>query len=371
MTYFNPEQQDDSEQQFAISLEQKADRPAFEIELNQSPPVDTTSKDTEADGSNSSESIPEIPGLENTPPEEARQTGDIAAETAEAEMRVAGENWRDLVSAKVDSYKSRRPRKERYPSLQLHFEAKPFNRQRTPREPLDFNPLPEIPRSDAEPAQSYGSNTRSPIILETTARVLEFPRPASHEPRVDELAEPVISVPRIVEAPELLPPPPAMGGILIEAPEQERPERRLGFDLPLQSASLQRRGLAGVADGLLVICGTALFGYIALRIIGSALPWQRKAQVAAAFSALLWPVYQYVFLVFCGKSPGLLLARLEIKRFDGSLSTRSLRCWRVLASFLSAASLGLGYLWCFLDEDRLSWHDRITKTHLAPRPPAI
>jgi hypothetical protein len=37
-----------------------------------------------------------------------------------------------------------------------------------------------------------------------------------------------------------------------------------------------------------------------------------------------------------------------------------------LASFLSAASLGLGYAWCFLDEDQLSWHDRITKTHLAP-----
>jgi len=26
----------------------------------------------------------------------------------------------------------------------------------------------------------------------------------------------------------------------------------------------------------------------------------------------------------------------------------------------------LGYAWTFLDEDQLSWHDRITKTHLAP-----
>jgi hypothetical protein len=33
---------------------------------------------------------------------------------------------------------------------------------------------------------------------------------------------------------------------------------------------------------------------------------------------------------------------------------------------LSLASLGLGYAWTFLDEDQLSWHDRITKTHLAP-----
>jgi hypothetical protein len=39
----------------------------------------------------------------------------------------------------------------------------------------------------------------------------------------------------------------------------------------------------------------------------------------------------------------------------------------VLASFLSGLSLGIGYLWCFLDEDQLCWHDRITHTYMAPR----
>jgi hypothetical protein len=46
-----------------------------------------------------------------------------------------------------------------------------------------------------------------------------------------------------------------------------------------------------------------------------------------------------------------------------------LRRWRVLASFLSAVSLGMGYVWVFLDEDSLCWHDRITRTHLARRAP--
>ena len=41
------------------------------------------------------------------------------------------------------------------------------------------------------------------------------------------------------------------------------------------------------------------------------------------------------------------------------------RRWRVLASYLSAFSLGLGYLWSVLDEDGLCWHDRITHTHLS------
>jgi hypothetical protein len=27
----------------------------------------------------------------------------------------------------------------------------------------------------------------------------------------------------------------------------------------------------------------------------------------------------------------------------------------------------MGYLWVFLDEDALCWHDRITHTYLAPK----
>jgi hypothetical protein len=40
----------------------------------------------------------------------------------------------------------------------------------------------------------------------------------------------------------------------------------------------------------------------------------------------------------------------------------------VFASVLSGLSLGLGYAWCWLDEDQLCWHDRITRTYMAPLP---
>jgi len=48
-----------------------------------------------------------------------------------------------------------------------------------------------------------------------------------------------------------------------------------------------------------------------------------------------------------------------------------LRRWRVLASWLSGVSLGMGYAWVLLDEDGLCWHDRITHTYLAPKRPAM
>jgi hypothetical protein len=42
----------------------------------------------------------------------------------------------------------------------------------------------------------------------------------------------------------------------------------------------------------------------------------------------------------------------------------------VLAALLSAFSAGLGYVWCVLDQDRLCWHDRITRTHVQLAAPA-
>jgi uncharacterized RDD family membrane protein YckC len=179
------------------------------------------------------------------------------------------------------------------------------------------------------------------------------------------LAEPVIDRPRIIEAPELLPPPPAMGGILIEPQDEPAPEKRLGFDIPLQSAHLRRRMLAGCIDALVVATAVTMFGYIFLRFASTVPPWRLDLEILGCLFAVLWAGYQYSVLVFSGTTPGLRLTHLQIQHFDGSPATRKLRRRRVLASILSAASLGLGYAWCFLDEDQLSWHDRITRTHLA------
>jgi uncharacterized RDD family membrane protein YckC len=157
-----------------------------------------------------------------------------------------------------------------------------------------------------------------------------------------------------------------LGGILIEEATEQEPERRPGFDMPLQSATLSRRILAGIVDCLLVAGALTIFGYAFLRFNGPIQQWKMAIQVTATLVAVLWPTYQFAFLVYTGTTPGLRLAHLGVTHFDGTPVSRNLRRWRVLASLLSCVSLGLGYAWCFLDEDQLSWHDRITRTHLAP-----
>jgi uncharacterized RDD family membrane protein YckC len=80
----------------------------------------------------------------------------------------------------------------------------------------------------------------------------------------------------------------------------------------------------------------------------------------------LWAAYQYLLIVYSGTTPGLRAMKLQLQRFDGSFPSRRLRRWRVLGSVLAGISLGMGYAWQFLDEDNLCWHERVTKTYLAP-----
>jgi uncharacterized RDD family membrane protein YckC len=359
---FEPQSLGSSELEFSAGCNMAGEKPGFV--------VDSGEIQTEPAGSVSTPSLTQSP---SSPQQSLSRNGlsqeegfcpDTPAPQPQPEI-----DWRHLVSAKVKNYKSRKPRKEHYPSLQLQFEASSrWNFDKTPkavavRDDSFTVGRPNVSQTvpEAEAGVSFEATT------EATARVLEFPRPGLLPFNRDELAEPVIDHPRILEAPELLPPPPALGGILMESSNQPEPERRPGFDMPLSTARLWRRGLAAAIDGVFVAAGLAIFGYLFMRF-NPALPQMRAAvELAAALLAMFWFAYQSAFLVFCGTTPGLRAARLKIARFDGTPAPRNLRRWRVLASGLSCFSLGLGYLWCLFDEDQLSWHDRITRTHLAPR----
>jgi uncharacterized RDD family membrane protein YckC len=222
------------------------------------------------------------------------------------------------------------------------------------------------PRS-AAPAEFAAPAAGQPVV-HASAKIIEFPRFAwgPPPPPPDQLAEPVGERPRILEVPEVAPPPPALGGITIEAVEQQEADKRPGIDIPLQSAPLGLRFVAALVDGLIIAAASALFGYIFWKVDAVRPPLVQTLGLTAGVTALFWAGYQYLMIVYAASTPGLRAAGLELARFDGSSTSRSLRRWRVLAACLSAVSAGMGYAWVFLDEDALCWHDRITHTYLAP-----
>lgn len=300
------------------------------------------------------------------------------------ELSVQAEGaWRDELSARLNRYRSRRKAPPpRYPSLKLPFDA--VQGARSASEVSNFESFSH------QALALDGSRQERPVVEEArrvevapgeppptsperstrpSAKIIEFPGftwgpPA---PPADQLAEPVFDRPRILEAPEITPPPPALGGITIEPVPTREIEKQPGIDIPLHSAPLGLRVAAGLLDALLIASASALFAFIFWKITAFRPPQIQTFSLAVGVPGLFWAVYQYLLMVYSGSTPGLRLAGLELTHFDGRPTSRSLRRWRVLASYLSAASLGMGYAWLFLDEDALCWHDRITHTYLAPR----
>ncbi len=276
-------------------------------------------------------------------------------------------SWRQQVTERLNNYQARRrPKGPRYPSLQLKFEeqAWPYPSKEASLSSASQVNSASVALSPARPAPPSPEIAPTPV---SPAKLIAFPRSSTAPPsRVEELAEPVFDRPRILEGPEVPPPTAALGGILLERVEQPADEKRPGFEMPLQSATMPRRLAATMIDGFIVLVGLTAFSCIFWRITAMIPPTRLAAGTVAVVGGMMWAAYQHLLIVYCGTSPGLKIAKLKLSHFDGSHVPRKTRRWRVLASILSGLSLGLGYAWCFLDEDQLCWHDRITRTYMAP-----
>lgn len=359
----DPEAYDASEQQFAASLEERVPRNLMGEETSVEKEIAAASRGTHR-------SAAQMDAVSETTPDDTpvAKNGPLKPSNPDA--------WRQEVSARLDSYRSRRrPRAPRYPSLQLKFEPAEPSWSSPPVPARKIQPVitdrPAVAEMTPSPEELPASSSGTPSALgvaEPTARVLPFRRVSPAPPKpLEELAEPMQLFPRILEVPEVTPAPPALGGILIEPEVKESSPKRPGIEIPLQTASLFRRTMAALCDGVIVAAAFSLFACIFFKLVGTAPPLKPAFAMGLALLSIFAAGYQFLLLTYAGNTPGLVLAGLRLSRFDGTAVSRRVRRWRALASVLSAISLGLGYAWCMLDEDQLCWHDRITRTHLAPR----
>ncbi len=344
---------------------------------------------------------------------EASVSSVVARETADPDAAPNTDSWRVEVAARLERYRTRRkPRTPRYPSLLLPFDApeswsrsapaagpgslatasasgeqeftgQEFTGEEFAGHTFAVHGVDEsigVGTQDLVGARQVSSQQISEQTPEVSAKVIEFPRSAAIPVfRTSDLADPVFDFdrPRIVEAPEIVPLPPALGGILMESAPQETSDRQSDFVSGLSSAPIGRRALAALVDGAIVTAALAASAAVFFHF--NPFRWNVTlhpilnlvrgpvAAIAGAFvvvAVLLWAAYQYLFVVYTGATPGLRAAGLRLAGFDGSVLNRRLRRWRVLASFLSAFYAGLGYFWCILDQNGLCWHDRITRTHV-------
>jgi uncharacterized RDD family membrane protein YckC len=126
------------------------------------------------------------------------------------------------------------------------------------------------------------------------------------------------------------------------------------------SASIDRRVMAFAVDFALV--SAAFLGFLAVFVAATPrLPTGLTAMaLAGTVYVALWVLYQMLFFSLSGATAGMLYARIALCTFDDRNPNRSALRRRLAAWWLSCLPLGLGFFWSFMDEDNLSWHDRMT-----------
>jgi uncharacterized RDD family membrane protein YckC len=140
----------------------------------------------------------------------------------------------------------------------------------------------------------------------------------------------------------------------------------------LSAAGLLRRLAAIFYDALLVaallmLATAALLPLTHGEAIAADSPfWARHAYRAFLIAVVV--VYFGYSWTRGGQTLGMLAWHIRVIRSDGS----SLR-WRdvgvrLLTALLSGAALGLGYLWMLVDRERLTWHDRLSRTRVVRDP---
>ena len=199
-------------------------------------------------------------------------------------------------------------------------------------------------------------------------KILAFPKPLVVDPELY-YDDPVVSEqPRILDVPQELPglyTTPLLDGL--QFPGREQPNATAAADrdeLPLRAVSIGQRLYAGLIDCAAVLLGAGIFVAAAYKLLHRLTAGKPLLLAAAAVLILIWAVYEYLFVVYGGRTLGMKIAEIRLSRFEGKPASFRQRRSRVLALYFSAASLMMGLLWALVDVDALCWHDRISRTYL-------
>jgi uncharacterized RDD family membrane protein YckC len=134
-------------------------------------------------------------------------------------------------------------------------------------------------------------------------------------------------------------------------------------ELPLQTAPLEDRIMAGLFDLALIVAAFAIFVLVFVACTAHP-PMGRPALIGAGLVlAAFGLLYHYLFFKFSEGTPGMRYAKIALCTFEDENPTRQEMCRRVMFLVLSAAPLGLGFAWACFDPDRLSWHDRMSRIY--------
>ncbi len=136
----------------------------------------------------------------------------------------------------------------------------------------------------------------------------------------------------------------------------------------MQNATLPRRLAAMLYDTLLVVAllFLATIPFIAIR---GGEPVESGENLAYRLTLLLVVFVFFVgFWSRTGRTLGMQSWGLQLETEDGRVPSVGVASLRFFAALVSLLPLGLGFLWMLWDVQRMTWHDRLSRTRVVYYP---
>jgi uncharacterized RDD family membrane protein YckC len=127
------------------------------------------------------------------------------------------------------------------------------------------------------------------------------------------------------------------------------------------------RFMAGAVDSFLAMSALGVFAGT-LHFAGTSILLSKETiPVYGAAAVLILLFYRVLFCIANRDTPGIRWTGLQVLDFDGRTPTRRQRWFRLLGGFVGSIAAGIGLIWALFDEERLTWHDYMSKTFPTPR----
>jgi len=139
----------------------------------------------------------------------------------------------------------------------------------------------------------------------------------------------------------------------------------------LAVAPLSERSLAGLIDGVFVFGCFLIFLLVVLFVPDFAFFSASSFLGMSIVLFLTFTAYVLLFTALCHQTLGMTHQELKVVTFRGSslcLRDSSLRSFGYVVSM---GCFGLGFLWALFDPEKLTWHDKISKTLIIRTPPPL
>lgn len=164
-------------------------------------------------------------------------------------------------------------------------------------------------------------------------------------------------------------------------PQPRKDQQRFEFQQPLAPSRVvdeqvivgnarvaipMHRVVAAVLDGSLIAIALGLL-VIVLYLGGAKIAMDKNgAPLVAGAVVVAVALYRLLWCFAGADSIGMRWVGLQLLNFDGVVPNRAERLHRMVTACISVAAAGLGLVWALVDEEKLTWHDHMSKTFPSP-----